>query len=331
VRRAQSTCALVVFLAGMWLILPTRPDAQQMIRLGHVGTPGSVFDVVAGEYAKRVNEQLKGKVEVRVFPASQLGTDEQMINGIKLGAPEMFIPSGVMSTIEEKLDVFELPYLIVSRAHMKKVADSDEVKKLLFGNLPTRGMRVLAFWEHGFRHITSNLRPIVKPEDLKGIRVRVPGGEWRMKMFSAYGAQPSLLAFAELYSALQSGTVDAQENPLSLIHAAKLHEVQKYLSLSGHVYAPAYLVVNETFWQKLPADQRDVLEKVAVEMGDVARATGERLDKELLDKMTASSKIKVNEVDQEAFIKAAARMHAEFGKSVTGGAPLVKLIQSLRW
>ncbi len=312
------------------LLVPSVAFAQQVIRLAHVGNPGSIYDIVAVEYAKRVNEALRGKVEMRTFHSSQLGTDEQMIKGIKLGAPEMFIPSSIMSTVDARYGVFEMPYIIVSRAHMKKVTENKEILKALGDPLPRQGMRLLAFWENGFRHVTNNVRPVVKPDDLKGIKLRVPSGVWRVKMFKAYGANPSPMAFAEVYSALQSGVMDGQENPLSQIWSGKLHEVQKYLSMSGHVYSPSYIVASETFWQKLPAEQRQVLERLAVEMGDFSRQTGERLDKELLDKMTAGGSPKVNEVDKEAFIKASAAIYQEFGKEVPGGTELVKLFQSLR-
>jgi TRAP-type C4-dicarboxylate transport system substrate-binding protein len=149
-------------------------------------------------------------------------------------------------------------------------------------------------------------------------------------MFKAYGANPSPMAYAEVYSALQQGVMDAQENPLTQIWSGKFFEVQKYLSLSGHVYSPSYIVISESFWQKLPPDQRQVLERVAVEIGDFARTTGERLDRELIDKMTAEGRMKVNEVDKEAFIKASAGIYEDFGREVKGGAELVKLIQSLR-
>ena len=167
--------------------------AQQVttIKLGHVGSPGSLFAITTDEFAKRVNAGLKDKVEIKVFHSSQLGTDEQMILGIKVGAPEMFLPSTVMSTAEEKFGVFEMPYLIVSRAHMKKVIENKQVQNQLFDRLPAKGMRVLGVWENGFRHITNNVRPIVKPEDLKGVKLRVPSGVWRVKMFKAYGGNPS--------------------------------------------------------------------------------------------------------------------------------------------
>jgi len=298
------------------------------IRFGHVGSPGSLFYLNVNEYAKRVNEALTGRVEVKVFHSSQLGTDEQMIKGIRVGAPEMFLPSTIMSTVEPKYGVFEMPYIIFSRAHMKRVSESAAAKEALLAPLPAKGVRILAFWENGFRHITNNVRSIVKPEDLKGIKLRVPGGVWRVKMFKAYGANPSPMPLAEVYSALQSGVMDAQENPFPQIWGGKFHEVQKYLSLTGHLYTPAYPMVNEAFWQRLPADVRTTMEKIAGEMGDVSRQEGERLDRELQEKIAQKSKI--NEVDKEAFIKASAPVYEEFGKEVPGGGALITLIQSLR-
>ncbi len=320
------TAGLALAVAVTW---PQPTEAEVItIRFGHVGFPGSLFDLNANEFARRANEALRGRVEVKVFHSSQLGTDEQMIKGIRVGAPEMFLPSTIMSTVEPKFGVFEMPYIIVSRAHMKHAAESAEVREALLSPLPAKGMRILAFWENGFRHVTNNVRPIVKPEDLKGLKLRVPGGVWRVKMFKAYGANPAPMPFAEVYSALQSGVMDGQENPFPQIWSAKLHEVQKYFSLTGHVYTPAYPMVSEAFWQKLPADVRATIEKIAVEIGDVARREGERLDRELQEKIAQS--IKINEVDKDAFIKASAAVYEEFGKEVPGGASLVKLIQSLR-
>ena len=312
------------------LISHSPAPAQQptTIRLGHVGFPGSLLATVADEYAKRANTELKGKVEVKVFHSSQLGSDEQMMRGIKVGAPEMFQPSTVMSTADDKFGVFEMPYLIVNRAHMKKVVENRQVQAQLFNSLPPKGMRVLGVWENGFRHITNNVRPIVKPDDLKGIKLRVPGGVWRVKMFKAYGGNPSPMPLAEVYSALQSGVMDGQENPFPQIASAKFQEVQKFLSLSGHVYTPAYLVVGEDVWKKLPQDVQTALSKIALEMGDFARSEGERLDKELMSKLVPP--MKANEVDKDAFIKASAAIYEEFGKEVAGGTDLVKLIQSLR-
>ena len=325
--KLSAALALVAAPLALW---PVAAPAQQpvTIRLGHVGFPGSLFDIAGNKFAEEVNKALKGRVEVRVFHSSQLGSDEQMIKGIRVGAPEMQIPSTVMSTVDQRYGVFEMPYLIVSRAHMKKAAENKEVQKALFDPLPARGIRVLGVWENGFRHITNNVRPIVKPEDLKGIKLRVPGGVWRVKMFQAYGANPSPMPFAEVYSALQSGVMDGQENPFTQIYSAKFQEVQKFLSLTGHVYTPAFLIVSEDFWKKQPKDIQDTLARIAWATGDFARSEGERLDRELQSKLAPP--MKSNDPDKDAFIKASAGVYQEFGKQVTGGADLIKSIQTLR-
>jgi tripartite ATP-independent transporter DctP family solute receptor len=325
--RICSILSIAALTLGLW---PAAAGAQQpvTIRLGHVGFPGSLFDIVSNRFARDVNEALKGRVEVKVFHSSQLGTDEQMIKGIRVAAPEMQVPSTIMSTVEQRYGVFEMPYIIVNRAHMKKVAENREIQKALFDVLPARGIRLLGVWENGFRHITNNVRPIVRPEDLKGIKLRVPGGVWRVKMFQAYGANPSPMPFAEVYSALQAGVMDAQENPFPQIWSAKFHEVQKFLSLTGHVYTPAYIIVNEDFWQKLPKDVQQTIARIAWATGDFARSEGERLDRELQEKLAPP--MKLNEADKEAFIKASGAVYDEFGKQVAGGAELVRSIQSLR-
>ncbi|HEX9052431.1 MAG TPA: TRAP transporter substrate-binding protein [Anaeromyxobacter sp.] len=325
--RKLSRWALVAWAA---LLAPAiaRGQEAKVIRLGHVGYPGSLFAITSDEYAKRVNEKLKGKYEVKVFHSSQLGSDEDMLKGIKVGVLEMFLPSTTMSTVDPRFGVFEMPYLFKDRAHVKRVFEDPQVKKLLLDPLPAKGLRVLGVWENGFRVVTNNVRPIVEPADLKGIKLRVPSGVWRVKMFRAYGANPTPLAYGEVFAALQAGVMDGQENPFPQIWGGKFQEVQKYLSLTNHVYTPAYLVVSERYWKTLPPDVQQLLEKTAVDVGDFARSEGARLDKEILEKMR--SKLKVNEVDQAAFVKASAPVYEDFGKEVPGGKELIDRIQSLR-
>jgi len=326
-RVARFAVLLIAAVAGC--LGPEAASAQGpvTVRLGLSANPGSLIAITAEEYAKRANEALRGKAEVKVFPSSQLGTDEQMLKGVRAGQLEMFVPSTVMSTVEPKYGVFEMPYLIRDWHHIRKVAANAEIKRALFEPLPSKGVRVLAFWENGFRHITNNTRPIMKPEDLRGIKLRVPSGIWRVKMFKLYGANPTPLAYAEVYSALQSGVMDGQENPFPQIWSGRFHEVQKYLSLTGHVYSPAYPMVGEKWWQSIPADVRATLERVALETQEVAWREGERLDKELLAKLGAA--LKVNEADKKAFLQASKPVYEEFAHEVPGGGELIKLFQSL--
>jgi tripartite ATP-independent transporter DctP family solute receptor len=326
--KSSLVVALVLLAVVGLAVVPAAAQQPTVLRLGHTGGPGSLFESVASKYAAKVNDALKGKVEIQATGASKLGSDEQMIKGIKIGAPEMSLMSTVFENTEPKFGVFEMPYLIANRAHMKRVAENPKVQAALFEAAPSKGIRVLGMGENGFRHITTSVRAIEKPEDLKGLSLRVPSGAWRLKMFKAFGANPTPMPLGEVYNALKTGAVEAQENPLPQIAGTKFHEVQKFLSLTGHVYTPAVLLIGEDTWKKLPGDVQAVLAKVAAEMGDLARAEGERMDKELIAKL--SPPLKVNDVNKEPFIRQAAGIYDEFGKQVPGGKDLVTLIQGLR-
>ena len=161
----------------------------------------------------------------------------------------------------------------------------------------------------------------MKPEDLQGLKLRVPGGVWRVKMFQAYGASPSPMEFKEVFVALQTGVMDAQENPLAQIFSARLHEVQKYLSLTGHVYTPAYVIAGAS-WQRLPADVRKTVEDALKESEPTILALAEKVDNELADKMKSAG-IAVNEADKAAFVAASKAIYEEFAKQVKGGQELI--------
>ena len=319
---------LLVFTLS--LVNVPRVGAQQriLIRFGHVGFPDSLFELTAQEFARRVSRELAGRVEVRVFHSSQLGTDEDMIRGVRIGALEMFLPSTIMSSVDDAFGVFEMPYIIVNRRHMKAVAEHADVKKNLLEAQAVKGLRLLATWENGYRHVTNNVRPINKPDDLRGIKLRIPRGVWRQKMFQAYGANPTPMAFAEVFSALQTGVMDGQENPFSQIVSAKFQEVQKYLSITGHVYIPAYVTVGSKKWASLPADVRKVLEDTAKEMQKFVYATAEGEESELLAKIKAAG-VQVNEADKSAFVRASAGIHHEFGLEVKGSKELIDKALSL--
>ena len=176
---------------------------------------------------------------------------------------------------------------------------------------------MLAVWENGFRHITNTKHPINTPADLQGIKLRVPEGKWRVKMFQAYGANPSPMKFSEVFIALQTGVMDGQENPLTQIYSAKFQEVQKYLSITGHVYTPAYLAVGANKWAALPADVRKILEDTAKETQAFVYERAAKDDEELLGKMKAAG-IKVNKADKDAFIAAEKPVYEEFAQGSAG-------------
>ena len=308
-------------LAATVVALATPAYAQVEIKLGHVGEPGSLFQKSADEYAKRVNAKLAGKYKVVTFGSSQLGGDKELVQKLKLGTVDMALPSTVMSSEVDLFGIFEMPYLVKDRAHMAKIEKEIYWPKLE-PEAEKKGLKTLAVWENGYRHITNSKRPINTPADLHGIKLRVPEGKWRVKMFQAYGANPSPMKFSEVFTALQTGVMDGEENPLTQIYSAKFHEVQKFLSLTGHVYTPAYVTVGAKKWATLPADVRKVLEDTARETQAFVYERAAKEDEELLAKIKAAG-VQVNTPDKESFIKASVPVYEEFSKEVPGSKEVI--------
>ena len=234
------------------------------LKLGHIGEPGSLYAQTAEEFAKRANAKLGDKAHVEIYGSSQLGSDKDLLQKLKLGQVQLWLASTIMSSVAAEFGVFEMPYIIKDRAHMRRVAAAMDGK--VFGPAAkAKGVLLLGTCENGFRHITNNLRPVSKPADLAGIKLRVPQGEWRVKMFSAYGANPTPLAYGEVFTALKTGVMDGQENPLPQIWAGKFNEVQKYLSLSGHVYTPLWIAASPDGFAKLAPEVQTALKDAAKE------------------------------------------------------------------
>ncbi len=301
--------------------------AELELKFGHVGAPGSLFETSVNEFAARANAKLAGKAKITTFGSSQLGKDKELLQKLKLGTVTFSLPSTVMSTVADEFGLFEMPYLVKDRDHMSRIE-----KEILWAKMgpaaEAKGYKILAVWENGFRHITNNLRPIDKPEDLQGVKLRTPKGAWRVKMFKSYGANPTPMSFSEVFTALQTGVIDGQENPFAQIHSAKFQEVQKYLSLTGHVYTPAYVVVGKSTFEKLPADVQAILEATAKETQTFVYAKAAELETKLLQDLTDGG-MTVNQADKAAFVAASKGIYDEFSSSVPGGGDMVQKALSL--
>ena len=295
--------------------------AQTEIKFGHVGEPGSLFAASAEEFAKRANAKLGAKAKVVVYGSSQLGGDKELLQKLKLGTVDMALPSTVMSSEADLFGVFEMPYLVKDRAHMQRI-EKEVFWSKLAPEAEKKGLKVVAVWENGYRHITNSKRPINTPDDLKGIKLRVPEGKWRVKMFQTYGANPSPMKFSEVFTALQTGVMDGQENPFTQIYSAKFQEVQKYISLTGHVYTPAYVTVGAKKWASLPDDVRKILEEVAKETQKFVYEKAARDDEELLTKLKAGG-MQVNTPNKDAFVAASKPVYDEFAKEVAGSKDVI--------
>ncbi|MCZ6813820.1 MAG: TRAP transporter substrate-binding protein [Alphaproteobacteria bacterium] len=301
--------------------------AEITLKFGHVGAPGSLFQASADEYAKRVNSKLKGKVKINVFGSSQLGKDKTLLKKLLAGTVDFALPSTVMSSVIDQFGLFEMPYLVKNRTHMGRI-EQQLVWAKLAPLVEKKGYKILAIWENGFRHITNNIRPIDKPSDLKNIKLRTPSGKWRVKMFKTYGANPSPLSFKEVFQALKTGVFDGQENPFAQIYSAKFNEVQKYLSLTGHVYTPAYVTVGKKKWARLPADIRRALQDIAKGTQAFVYKTAKAMETDLLSKLKKGG-MKVNTANKKAFVKASGAIYSEFKSTVPGGKELVNRAMAL--
>ena len=298
------------------------------LKFGHVGAPRSLFAQSSEEFARRVNERMAGRVAVTVFGSSQLGGDDAMLQKLKLGTLDFSLPSTIMSSTVDEFGLFEMPYLVADREHMARVADSI-IWPTLAPLAERRGYKIIAVWENGFRHVTNNVRPIVTPADLDGIKLRTPRGRWRIQMFQSYGANPTPMPLSEVFIALQTGVMDGQENPMAQIYASNIHEVQTYLSLTGHVYTPAYVTVGLSAWNRLPEDVRTELTEIAREVQPYTYELSARMDVDLLRRMREAG-VTINEPDPASFVRASRAIYDEFASSVDAGRALIDRAIALR-
>jgi TRAP-type C4-dicarboxylate transport system substrate-binding protein len=238
------------------------------------------------------------------------------------------MPSTVMSSVSPAYSVFEVPYLVLSREHVRK-ARRELMIKYFRPAAEAKGLAVLGMWENGFRHVTNNVRPVVTPKDLAGLKMRVPQGSRLLTVFKSYGAEATEFPFAQpLIDAIKRGQFDGQENPYIVIKSAKIDEVQKYLSVTSHNYLPVYLVGNTRKLEALPADVRGTIRKVAEEMQDWCLKTGEKRDKEMRERLAKT--MKINEVNVISFLAASYPSYLQFAKEVPEGKALIKLLYDPR-
>ncbi|MFY0989892.1 TRAP transporter substrate-binding protein [Halomonas sp. C05BenzN] len=296
------------------------------ITFGHVGGPDSLFEDSAEHFAELANERLPEPYEVVVFGSSQLGNDQELLQKLRLGTVDFALPSTIMSSVSDEFGLFELPYLVKNREHMKRI-EEEVVWPTLAPIAEENGYRILAVWENGFRHITNNVRPINAPEDLQGVKLRTPRGAWRVRMFEEYGAEPSPMALSEVFMALQTGVMDGQENPLAQIAGQRFQEVQDYLSLTGHVYTPAYMTAGSRF-NRLPEEIQEILIDAALENQAYVYDRAEQLDHDLLDVIREAG-TEINEVDTSTFIEASQPIYRAFAEEVEGAQALIDTVLEL--
>ncbi|MBI4986900.1 MAG: TRAP transporter substrate-binding protein [Rhodocyclales bacterium] len=288
--------------------------AQQpiVIKFSHVVARDTPKGLGAEYFAKKAEEMTKGKVKVEVYANSTLYKDKEEMEALQLGAVQMLAPSlakfGPLGVKE--FEVFDLPFIFDDYNDLHKVTQGP-VGKMLLDKLEAKGIRGLGFWDNGFKSLSANT-PIKTPADLKGKKLRIQSSKVLDEQMRSIGALPQVMAFSEVYQALQTGVVDGTENPISNLYTQKMHEVQKYLTLTEHGYLGYAVIVNKKFWDGLPADVRGQLEAAMKDATAHANKTAKEQNDKDLDAVKKSGKTQVYEPTKDermAFKKAMAPVH----------------------
>lgn len=318
---------LAFVLAFTTIGISSNAWAEVTIRLGHVLAETHSWHIATTGFANEVEKATNGRVKVKVFASGQLGNEKEVIEGLQFGSIQAgLIGSGSFQFIEPKFGIIEMPYAWKSREQAFKALDG-KLGDALAKMIEPKGITILAWWENGFRNITNNTRPINTPQDLKGLKIRVTPDKVRLATFEALGAQPAPLSFGELYSALQQGVFDAQENPLAIIFSSSFYEVQKYVSLTGHVWGAASLAISNSTWNKISAEDQKIVRKAALDWGQKQRDMVANAEEDLVGKLKDKG-MQVNTVDKDLFIKAVDKVWDE--NSNTYGKELLDVLNSYR-
>jgi C4-dicarboxylate-binding protein DctP len=277
-------------VAALALIGPAAAQAPIVIKFSHVVAPNTPKGLAAEKFKELAEKYTEGKVKVEVYPNSQLYKDKEELEALQLGAVQMLAPSnskfGPIGIKE--FEVFDLPYILPDLATLRKVTDGPLGARLL-KLLDSKGMTGLAYWDNGFKQMTAN-KKLLAPSDYKGMKFRIQSSKVLEAQFRALGAIPQVMAFSEVYQALQTGVVDGQENTPSNIYTQKMHEVQKFTMLTNHGYIGYVVVVNKKFWDGIPADTRGQLEKAMKEATAYGNSQSAKENDEALAEMKKSGK-----------------------------------------
>lgn len=249
----------ILLFAVVFSACQQRNDQEPYIlKLGHQGNENDIWHLSSLHFAHQVDSLSKGRIKVRIFPSEQLGPERDMIRSIQSGIAEMTITGETMQNWSEITALCAIPYLIHDSTHLRAVVQGEVGEKIAQAMIKDIGLRPVAYLERGSRHLTSN-RPIRTPDDLKGLILRVPNVPVFVKTWQALGAKPTPMTLSEVFTALQQGTVEAQENPFALIYSSGFFEVQRYLNLTAHVNGWIYVVIGEKKFQALPGDLQEIV------------------------------------------------------------------------
>lgn len=320
------------FLIAACLVLglataPAWADEPIVIKFSHVVAPDTPKGKAAEKFKQLAEERTHGRVKVEIYPNSQLYKDKEELEALQLGAVQMLAPSvskfGPLGIKE--FEAFDLPFIFPSVEALRKVSDGP-IGKQLFKKLEPKGIIGLGYWDNGFSVITSN-KPIHTLEDFKGLKMRIQSSKVLEATYRTLGALPQVLAFSEVYQALQTGVVDGGENTPSNIYTQKFYEVQKYLTVSDHTYIGYALIVNKKFWEGLPADIRSELETAVKDATTYCNSIAETENQDALAKIKAAGNVEfyaLSDKEKAEWRKGLLKVHEEMAPRI--GKDLIQAI-----
>jgi TRAP-type transport system periplasmic protein len=324
----RNTFTRTLFALAVSALVPLSAHAQTKLTLGHGAAPGNPRHEAAVKFAETLKAKSGGRIEVQVAPSAQLGDDAAMVTALRTGALDMSANSqGAVSNAVPEYAAFGMPFLFGSLSQAWKLLDGPLGKELA-DKSAEKGMVVLGYWDNGIRHMSNSKRPLLKPEDLKGLKMRTPPDAVTVDIMQSLGAEAQQIKFSELYVALQQGVVDGQENPLVNIHASKIYEVQKFISLTGHKYEMTPFLMSKRTWDKLSDADRKAVQESATEATALQRKLSQESDDKLIADLKAKG-VRIDNVDKAAFEKGTSAVDDKWMASPIG-AYVKKVIAGAR-
>lgn len=303
---------LLVVLIIMGLSMFSFASDKLVIRVAHTIAPDSHYNQGLLYLGNLLKERTNGEIELQVYHSAQLGSERDAVEGVSMGTLEMtLVSSAPLANFTDKFMIFNLPFIVRDREKAYAWMDGPEGKKILDSML-SKNIVGLGIWENGFRNLTNSKYPVAKPEDIKGLKIRLMENPIHVSTFKTVGAYPVPMPFGELFTALQQKTVDGQENPLIIIYTSKFYEVQKYVTLTGHFYAPAVLLINKNFWENtLTEEQRKIFKECESEAKNWERQFSIKSEKELADSLKKEG-MEVIIPDKALWVKATEPVYKQF-------------------
>lgn len=315
-------------LAAVGLAAAAPTFAQTVLKIGYTPAKDSHYWVGATTFCSEVEKGTQGRYKCQQFPSSALGGEREQIEAVQLGTQDAVITStGPVGNFVPEIKVVDIPFLFRDYAHARTVFDGPIGQDMLT-KFSSKGLIALAWTENGFRHITNSKHPITKPEDTRGLKVRTMENKVHMDGYRTFGMQPTPMAFPEVFGALQQGAVDGQENPIPVILSAKFSQVQKHLSLTGHVYSPALLLISPKVWNKLSDADKKVFTEAARTSAVAQRKKVDEDDANGIATLEREGMKVVRNVDKAAFQEALKPAYVSYAKEF--GADNIKKIQDVR-